>query len=234
LSLERENWDLTGDVQIPEKASSEILFYRDLNEMKMTGDIGGAAWYKINRNNIEGIKISFVPSITTDYNFYGNVKYPQGFAFVFMANHPTNAIGEKRSGLGYDGLNNAVAFEFDFLQNSDKNDIRNPHFSAHYKIDGPISSVSPPTCSNFCNIQLPNFYDVQKSNYQNEIVFSLEIYGGKLYLYADKEKLIHGIEFPHLDNLMEKNEVYFGITASMNLYKSVSLKNLVLSRSNLF
>jgi len=78
---------------------------------------------------------------------------------VFTSSPITNnLIGTKQSGLSYDGLMNSIAIEFDFIQNLDTRDSREPHISIHHNLNGPISSNSPDTCKTLCNIRLPNFY----------------------------------------------------------------------------
>ncbi len=121
--------------------------------------------------------------IQIDTNLYGNIKYYQGFAFVFSTNAPSD--GSKNSGLGYDGINNAVAFEFDFVQNPSLNDVKSPHFSAHYNLNGAISSVSRSECT-VCNKVLPNFDDSNKENFIDDIEIIIQVFGGKINLYTDK------------------------------------------------
>ena len=232
MSLNKKDWELVGDVSISNNTDLSFTFSRDPNNQSSSGDIGGAAWLKLNSNNQRGVKISFVPEITVDLNYYGNVKLPQGFAFVFTANPISNVIGAKRSGLGYDGIQEAVAFEWDFIQNTDKNDVRDTHFSAHYNLTGRISSASPSDCNTFCNKKLANFFDVQKQGYVKDIEYTIELYGGILSLYENGVPVLKNVNFPYLDELMEHNEVYFGITSAMNLYKAVTIKNLRTYTSN--
>ncbi len=234
LSLNSTNWSPIGDVSVDSK-SGFLTFYRDANNKVAQGDIGGLAWYKVNRNGHSGIKISFTPVITVDLNYYGNVKYPQGFALVFTANSIQNSIGNKRSGLGYDGIENSIAFEWDFIQNADKKDVRDVHFSAHYNLNGKISSASPTDCTKLCNVKLSNFYDTQKLGYKS-VEYSLEIYGGKLFLYENGQAVssLNGVKFPQMDLLMDNSQVYFGVSAAMNLYKAVSIQNLKFYKSKQF
>lgn len=229
MDLTSADWEIVGDVT-KSKDSQAFTFFRDPNQKTTVGDIGGAVWFKKTRNNINGLKISLTPSITMDLNYYGNVKYPQGFAFVITSNTFSKLIGEKRSGLGYDGIQNAVAFEWDFIQNSDKTDIREPHFSAHYNLGGAISSRSPKECK-FCNVKIANFYDAQKEAFQKDVEYTIEIYGEKLSVYQNGVPIVSKVNFPHLEKLMEDDEVYMGITASMNLYKAVEIKNLKVYKS---
>jgi hypothetical protein len=233
MNLESADWELVGDVTRSKEAQG-FTFFRDPNQKSTVGDIGGAVWFKKSRNNISGLKISFIPSITVDLNYYGNVKYPQGFAFVFTSNPTSKLIGDKRSGLGYDGIQDAVAFEWDFIQNSDKNDVREPHFSAHYNLGGEISSRSPKDCQKLCNVKVANFYDVQKEAFQKDVEYTIEIYGGRLSVYENGVPIVSKVNFPYLDKLMEDDEVYMGITASMNLHKAVDIKNLKVYKSKYF
>ena len=102
--------------------------------------------------------MEFTPSITIDNSWYQNQKYPMGFSIAFTSSPITNnLVGGKQSGLGYDGLMNSIAIEFDFIQNLDMNDIRDPHVSIHYNLNGALSSRSEKDCK-VCNIKLPNFY----------------------------------------------------------------------------
>ncbi len=120
-------------------------------------DFVGAVWNKLNIPHKSGISISFIPQITADLNCYANLCYPEGFAFVFTSTPFDLTLGASRSGLGYEGISNAVAFEFDFVQSINRNDLKIPHFSVHSNINGQISATSPQNCV-FCNKPLPNIY----------------------------------------------------------------------------
>jgi hypothetical protein len=218
---------LVGDVNY---TNDKLIFTRDLNDQKKTGDIGGAAWYTINRNQLSGVKVSFTPFIVKDRNYYGNVKYPYGFAIVFTSNDPTGVIGNKRSGLGYDGIFDAVAIEFDFVENRDRSDIKNPHLSVHYNLDGPISATTPSDCGHLCNVTLPNFYDTDKGPLVPGPI-TIEVYNKKIWVKKGTEVILAEAYFPQLEEMMERNTVYFGITASMNQYKSVEIRELEFFRS---
>ena len=139
------------------------------------------------------------------------VKNPQGFSIIFTTSNTNGLIGNKGSGIGYDGINNAVVFEFDFIQNSEKNDPKFPHFSAHYNLNGPVSSISNNLCikDGICNVKLDNFYDNEKSNYIKNLKIYIEIVGGILKVYSSKNIIVKDKKFPHLDNLFEKGNVYF-------------------------
>ena len=117
----------------------------------------GQVWTRDNINEKSGIAISFQPIISSDITCFSNLCYPEGFAFVFTSNPYNQSIGRPNDGLGYVGIFNAIAFEFDYIYSSYCNDMRKPHFSIHYNLTGDISSKSPKNCK-ICNKELPNNY----------------------------------------------------------------------------
>ena len=175
---DKSTWTLIDDVSLADGGG--LLFYRDASSNKTSNDIGGAAWSPVNLSNKKGLLISFTPSITIDNDYYGNLKYPQGFAIVFTSSGIQATLkGSKGSGIGYEGINTAVAFEFDFVQQTDKNDIKNPHFSAHYNLNGAVSALSPSKCT-VCNKEIPNFYDNSKEGFLKNLKIYIEVFGGLL------------------------------------------------------
>ena len=135
-----------------------ISFPKDATSASGTStDFVGAVWNKLNIPQKSGISISFTPQITADLNCYANLCYPEGFAFVFTSTPFDLTLGSSRSGLGYEGISNAVVFEFDFVQSINRNDLKIPHFSVHSNINGPVSATSPQNCVT-CNKPLPNIY----------------------------------------------------------------------------
>jgi len=98
----------------------------------------GAVWYKK--------KLELSSGFFTAFNF--RIKPPgtpwkesrglrkiveggEGIAFVFHKGE-MDAVGGKRGGLGYEGLEHAIAIEFDTVQNSPKNDPNSNHVSLHF------------------------------------------------------------------------------------------------------
>mgnify|MGYP002623312111 FL=1 len=178
-----------------------------------------------------GIRISFKPSIIVDTAYFGNVKYPQGFAIVLTSSSTTNLIGNKGSGIGYDGINNGIAFEFDFIRQSDKEDNKKPHFSIHYNISGEISSKTPKNCLDICNLNLPNFYDSSLDEYKKNMTINIEIIGKKLSVRTNtgSKGIIEDFDFEPFSQLLEQDEVFIGITASMNQNKKITINDFSLS-----
>ena len=231
INLPKKSWNTVGDVELEDELLSNSYSIQfgssDISSDELI-NIGGAVWNSYNLVGKRGIRISFKPSITVDTAYYGNVKYPQGFAIVLTSSSTTNLIGNKGSGLGYDGINNGIAFEFDFIRQSDKDDKNKPHLSIHYNITGEISSKSDSNCE-ICNIELPNFYDNTVDEYRKNMIFEIEIIGKKLSIRTNT-KIIKGIsEFEAFSKLLEQEEVFLGITASMNQNKKITIDDFSLS-----
>lgn len=221
---------LVGDVKAVNEKT--LNFYKYPNEDRGDMDIGGMAWYEQNLSKSSGLKITFKPRITVDSNYFGLKKYPQGFAFVLTSNKNLKEMGAKKSGIGFEGLNNAISLYFDFIQNSDRNDSSDPHFSVAHNLHGEIKA----SCNeqNLCNKQIPNFYDNELDGFE-EMKISIEIFGGrvKVYFNNNSESTIDE-EFSAFSELMENEDVYFGISSSMNLYKGVKLEDLQIMKSKEF
>ena len=82
--------------------------------------------------------------------------------------------------MGYEGIIKGIAFEFDFVQNEEKGDMDKPHFSVNYNINGILTSSSKDREDNLYNIELPNFYDNSKNDYDSNIYFEIKIYNKKI------------------------------------------------------
>jgi hypothetical protein len=206
-----------------------IFFYKDQTENSEM-DIRGVAWVNTNIAKKSGLKIKFTPNILVDNSYYGFQKYPQGVAFILTSNPTKNMIGEKRSGIGFDGIYNSIAFFFDFITNPDKQDMNNPHFSITYNLNGAISSACRDV--NLCNLDIPNFYDREKDEFLSNMKVSIELYGGKVKIYFDDLiKPIFTIPFTQFGEIMDREEVYFGISSSMTQNKGVKIHNLQLMNS---
>lgn len=218
---------LVGDVKVGVDEKS-LNFYRYPNEERGDMDIGGMAWYKENLSKSAGLKITFKPKITVDSNYFGLKKYPQGFAFVLTSNKNLDEMGEKKSGIGFEGLNNGIAFYFDFIQNNDRNESTDPHFSVAYNLAGEIKA----TCKdqNLCNKQIPNFYDNELDGFE-ETKISIEIYGGRLKVFFNNNESTIDEKFTAYSDLMNHREVFLGVSSSMNLYKGVKIEDLQFMKS---
>ena len=238
MNLLKSSWTTIGDVSIIDDESTSLNSYSIEFASSSYSDeninLGGAVWNTHNLAGKKGIRISFKPSIIVDTAYFGNVKYPQGFAIVLTASSTNNLIGNKGSGLGYDGINNGIAFEFDFIRQSDKEDNKKPHFSIHYNLNGEISSKTEQTCTDICNLDLPNFYDNTIDNYKKSMIFEIEIIGKKLSVKTNTGKtLINNIVFEPFSKLLEQEEVYIGITSSMNQNKKVTIDDFSLAEISL-
>ena len=230
ISLDRKGWSSTGDVEFSSNSNESLVFEFSQTDTTST-DIGGAVWHSYDFSKKRGILISFKPSIKHDESYFGNVKYPQGFAIVFTSSSTHNLIGEKGSGLGYEGIMNSIAFEFDFVKQTTNGDAKKPHFSVNYNIEGAISASTKERTDNAYNIILPNFYDNSLDGYIKSIIFEIEIVGKSLTVRTNQEgyKTLLSTDLTEFQELLEQEDVHIGITASMNQNKKVIIEDFKVS-----
>ena len=239
IDLPKDYWTKIGDVSIEDEIdtnSYSIQFTQSSSTSDEMINLGGAVWNSYNLAGKRGLKISFRPSIIVDTAYFGNVKYPQGFAIVITSSSTSNLIGNKGSGIGYDGIKNGIAFEFDFIRQSEKEDYIKPHFSIHFNMDGEISSKSDENCKlyNICNKPLPNFYDNTIEGYKKNMIFEIELIGKKLSVRTNTGNiLIDKLEFDPFSQILGKEEIFIGITASMNQNKKVTINDFSLAQISL-
>ena len=230
ITLDKTKWTKVGDVAINEDTDSSLTFEFEQKDTS-SAKIGGAVWHSYDFSKKRGILISFKPKIKRDESYFGNVKYPQGFAIVFTSSSTENLIGDKSSGLGYQGIMNSIAFEFDFVKQSTYGDAKSPHFSVNYNINGAISASTKDRTDDAFNINLPNFYDNSLDGYIKNIIFEIEIVGKKLTVRSNQEgyKNLLSTDFPEFQQLLEQDDVHIGITASMNQNKKITIENFKVS-----
>lgn len=91
----------------------------------------GAAWYKEKQNIADGFVTDFEFRISEiDSIWNPNWMGGDGFAFVIQ-NESATAMGDIGGGMGYMGITNSVAVEFDTWYNSEYNDPNENHISIH-------------------------------------------------------------------------------------------------------
>ena len=184
IDLDKDDWIYVGDANYTQ--SDDILTFKfgSTETKQSSSNIVGAVWHKYDFSQKKGLLISFKPTVTADSSYEGNLKYPQGFAIVFTSSSIENLVGEKGSGIGYEGIMNAIAFEFDFVRNAINGDEKYPHFSVHYNISGQISTSSKNYDQAYklqcINKPIPNFYDGDLDLYYKNIIFEIQIVGKKL------------------------------------------------------
>ena len=226
IYLNHSKWSTVGDASINQDKNSVLIIEFEQKDLSST-EIGGAAWHSYDFSKKRGILISFKPTIKRDESYFGNVKYPQGFAIVFTSSSTENLIGDKNSGLGYQGIMNSIAFEFDFVKQNPYGDSKKPHFSVNYNINGPISAITKDGTGETRNIALPNFYDNSLEDYSKNIIFEIEIVGKKLIVRSNGEETIELVNanFPEFQQLLEQEDVHIGITATMNQNKKITIQD---------
>jgi Bacterial lectin/Caspase domain len=112
----------------------------------------GAVW-SVERTNVQNpFTVEFRYKITKSYGGGTNgVRGADGFAFLIQ-NDGRCAIGSGGYGLGYDGIRNSLAVEFDLAQNQLQEDPNPPHIGIHTRGNEPNSTseqaaVVPPVAT---------------------------------------------------------------------------------------
>ena len=226
IELNETDWVRIGDASIEGKQT--FSFGRD--DTMTSGDFSGAVWNNYDFSQKKGLLISFKPTIQIDKSYTGKVKYPFGFAIIFTSSSTEGLIGEKGSGIGYEGIMNAVAFEFDFDRNAMNTDHKKPHFSVHYNVNGPISASSAGYPGSLVNKSLPNFYDDDLEDYYRNIIFEIQIIGNRIIVKSNRDTTpLIDTTFTQFQQLLEQEGVHIGITSTMNKNKKVTISNFKIS-----
>jgi len=221
---EIEKWNKVGEASITQELDGNITLEFESSE----DDSAGAIWHKYNfanKTGLTGLNISFQPAIEVDSGIFSTT-YPEGFAIVFTSSSTDNLKGDGGSGLGYNGIKNAVVFEFDLSSEIIHFDSLKPHFSVHYNLDGEVSCNSL-LCISLCNKNLPNFYDSSSRNYIENTVFEISIIGNVLNVKTNNDEfLLENEDLAEFQELLKQEEVYFGVTAGLNENTKVIINNL--------
>ena len=190
----------------------------------------GESWLKVDLSKNRGFILTFKPEL---YPYENSISsYPEGFAIVFTASDPEKYNLGQNEGLGYEGIITGFAFEFDFIQNTEKGDSANPHFSFNYNINGILSANTLDRTDSLYNIELPNFYDSAKSNYDSSIYFEIKILDAQLTVTAKSntgsDQILINTNFPEFYQLLAKGNCTMGITSTGNGDSGVAVKDLKL------
>lgn len=114
-----------GDLYVVSSLTNEVLVSDTPTVLQITphaNDQTGAVWYTDSKQ--------FVSSFDTTFSYQANAESSSGFAFVIQ-NDASNAIGAGLAGLGYEGIVNSIAIEFDFFDSAGLGDPNNNHVSIH-------------------------------------------------------------------------------------------------------
>ena len=224
--LELENWTYTGDVSITNDDKG-LQFTFEKEKPTTTNDMAAAVWNTYDFSQKKGLLISFRPTIKQQYG--GTVRYPQGFAIVFTSSSIENLVGAEGKGIGYEGIINAVVFEFDFHKDTTYGDLNKPHFSVHYNINGAVSSSSSGYDKNLVNQPLPNFYDNSETGYIKNIIFEIKLIGNRIIVKSNNGDNIVDYTFTEFQQLLEQEDVHVGITSSMSEQKKIVISDFKIS-----
>ena len=206
-----EKWSKIGNIEMSSSSEGYPIVTFGLST--------SAVWHSFDYSQNRGIHISFKPELSLGES----ASYPNGFALVFTSSSTKNLLGKENSGLGYDDIINGIAFEFNLKSAS-------PYFSISHNINGILSSNPEETRDNSFNVELPNFYDESKENYNKDIIFDIIIIGKKIKLISKingNENVLINSVFPEFQQLLEKGGVSMGFTYPGNeVDKALIIKNI--------
>ena len=229
INTSLENWLQKGDLVVTESIDGKPIFTYGLkNTSSENREYIGESWLKTDLSKNRGITVTFKPELYAYENEITN--YPEGFAIVFTSSEPEKYNGGQNEGLGYEGIINGIAFEFDLIQNEAKGDLDKPHLSVNYNISGILTSSSKDRTDNLINIELPNFYDKTKNNYDTYIYFEIRVFNKKLTVTAKSttDKILVETDFLQFQQLLENGDCSMGLTATGGGDSGVIIKNLKL------
>ena len=226
INTNTENWFQKGDIIITESSDGKPIFTFGPKNISISSEFIGLSWLTNNLSANRGITITFKPELFTYENEINS--YPDGFAIVFTSSEPEKFSGSKNAGLGYEGIIKGIAFEFDFIQNEEKGDLNKPHLSVNYNLNGVLTSSSIGITNSLCNIELPNFYDENKENYDSNIYFEIRIFNNKLTVTSKSitDIILLETDFPEYQKLIENGDCRIGLTSSGSGDHGIVIKNL--------
>ena len=132
-----------------------------------------------------------------------------GFAFLIQ-NNPAgaNTLGPMGGGLGYDGIANCLAIEFDTFCNAEYNDPNNNHCAVQAALNGGVVSCThSPTNTLAMNADLPARFNDQKMH-----TITINYVNSVLQVTMDNIQIIN---LPIvLGNYVTGNSAYIGYTAT--------------------
>lgn len=170
----------------------------------------------------------FETDFSFDVNSYSAQLKGDGFAFVIQ-NSSKQAIGNGYSGLGYDGIANGLAFEFDVNSDQNKHDPNTQHVAVQAATNGYLSSDH--SIGNLA-ISTAHFAIVSNVKYFVKIIYNKNYKTLKLYLSQNtpidtNKPLITISNFNLQDYInLSNGKAYIGFTcASGNSAEQYNIKN---------
>lgn len=177
-------------------------------------------------------KLSLDSSFTTSFRFRfldGNdnnckdISAPGADGIAFVITSENEKVGTFGGGIGYDGLNNTFALEFDTFSNDDQQienfyDINGNHSAIQYKKGSKISSKHTPENTLAINNDIIKF-NTFGTVYYCKVIFNADDRSLKVYLDST-EKLLNTIfelndfDFSDYIDLDDNNSAYLGFTSA--------------------
>lgn len=169
----------------------------------------GSAWYHKRVPVSVGFttEFKFVINYENVHHLIGDVEYGEGGLAFVIQNNSTSVIGLEGHGLGYDGIPNGIAIEFDTYKDHSQteNDMRDPS-NGHISVMGMDNSL------------LSSHHDVQKTFANVELKDDGTVYHCKVEYDGEKQQM--KIYFGELGS--ELQEV---ISLTIDLVYSLNLKD---------
>ncbi len=178
----------------------------------------GAFWYKNKVNLLNGFVCDFKFRFSQGNNnnsLENSLPGADGIAFVIQNTSP-EIIGKTGGGIGYDGIPNSIAFEFDTYKNSihDSLSINDPngnHFAIQSNKLNPNSASHSNDTRIFINERIPTI----KSD--STIYYVKMIYNpGHLFVYLDTSRSYSSEPICVLNNFYIEN--YIDVSSDSNCY----------------
>ena len=225
LDTSFDNWSKKGDITIPESSNGTPIF--TFGEKKML-NFTGVAWLNLDLSKKRGLAITFKPELIKYKT--SSSSYPNGFAIIITPSDIEYLIRGKNEGFYNEGIYNGISFEFGFTKNKEKGNLEKAYFSVNYIINGVLNVNSKERKNNLCNIELPNFYDEEKTDFDNNMFFEIKILGKKLILKSKSitDTILFDSEFSEFQELLEKENCRLVLTSPVNENWEIILKNFKL------
>ncbi len=146
----------------------------------------------------------------------GSIPGADGIAFV-VQNTSTASKGESGGGIGYAGIPNALAVEFDTYKNDVKEDINGNHIAVQCSGTNPVSSVHRTPDMLAINRSIPTMVDEKR--YYARIEYNLKPKKFRVYFGTAPDLLAPVIDLDSIDlkkllSLENSENAYVGFTSS--------------------
>ncbi len=190
-----------------------------INLVQSVHSIAGSAIYRNPVNVAGGFKSTFSFRFSDGWNSFtdGTPTGADGIVFLIQAEN-NSILGTNGGGLGYFGVPNSLAVEFDAYRNSEFNDPLFDHIAVF------SNRLEPNTCVHKSNAELGFTTDVPKFRADSSLFFVKIDYSAfekKMTIWLDKNEeykkpalVIDSLNLSSLLNLIDGNKAFIGFTSA--------------------